>query len=168
VARRRRSPHLSVPRHRYPCRREHSTTSYLLDSQYSFSMVNWSSAETVAKCATIFSNLGHVCAGAYTLDIFVAFLDYDWAIITRKRPWKHTMVVSTIFRLSYYGSILTDFVIVVLLVQIHHASRHHRHAYCSQHDLPYQLPGPLHLQPILRKRCHRHCLNIVDVSTRFG
>jgi hypothetical protein len=56
-------------------------------------MVDWKDMTTIAKCATIFSNLGHVCAGAYTLDICVAFLDYDWAIITRKRPWKHTMIL---------------------------------------------------------------------------
>jgi hypothetical protein len=56
-------------------------------------MVNWQDPDVVQKCATIFSNLGHVCAGAYTFDIFVAFVDYDWAIITRKRPWRHTMIL---------------------------------------------------------------------------
>lgn len=56
-------------------------------------MVDWTDPLVIQKCATIFSNLGHVCAGAYTFDIFVAFIDYDWAIITRKRPWKHTMIL---------------------------------------------------------------------------
>jgi hypothetical protein len=56
-------------------------------------MVNWQDPLIIQKCAAIFSNLGHVCAGAYTLDIFVAFIDYDWAIITRKRPWRHTMIL---------------------------------------------------------------------------
>lgn len=58
-------------------------------------MVNWSDPSVIMKCATIFGNLGHVCAGAYSLDICVAFVDYDWAIITRKRPWRHTMIVRT-------------------------------------------------------------------------
>lgn len=56
-------------------------------------MVNWSDPTVIQKCATIFSNLGHVCAGAYTLDICVAFLDYDWVILTRQRPWRHTMIL---------------------------------------------------------------------------
>lgn len=56
-------------------------------------MVDWTDPLIIQKCAVIFSNLGHVCAGAYTFDIFVAFLDYDWAIITRKRPWRHTMIL---------------------------------------------------------------------------
>lgn len=69
-------------------------------------MVNWSDPTVIAKCGTIFSNLGHVCAGAYTLDICVAFLDYDWAIITRRRPWKHTMILYFLCKYTMFFAII--------------------------------------------------------------
>jgi hypothetical protein len=69
-------------------------------------MVNWQDPVVIQKCAIIFSNLGHVCAGAYTFDIFVAFIDYDWAIITRKRPWRHTMILYFLCKYTMLLSII--------------------------------------------------------------
>ncbi|KAG8829906.1 hypothetical protein FRC18_008887 [Serendipita sp. 400] len=69
-------------------------------------MVNWSDPAVVQKCAVIFSNLGHVCAGAYVFDICVAFIDYDWAIITRKRPWKHTMLLYFLCKYTMFFAII--------------------------------------------------------------
>lgn len=69
-------------------------------------MVDWKDPVIIAKCGAIFSNLGHVCAGAYTLDIFVAFIDYDWAIITRKRPWRHTMILYFLCKYTMLLSII--------------------------------------------------------------
>lgn len=69
-------------------------------------MVNWTDPLVIAKCATIFSNLAHVCAGAYTLDICVAFVDYDWAIISRKRPWRHTMILYFLCKYTMLFSII--------------------------------------------------------------
>jgi hypothetical protein len=69
-------------------------------------MVNWQDPSVITKCAVIFGNLGHVCAGAYVLDICVAFLDYDWAIITRKRPWRHTMILYFLCKYTMFFAII--------------------------------------------------------------
>jgi len=69
-------------------------------------MVDWKDPSVIGKCATIFGNLGHVCAGAYALDICVAFVDYDWAIITRKRPWRHTMILYFLCKYTMFFAVI--------------------------------------------------------------
>jgi hypothetical protein len=57
-------------------------------------MVDWKDPAVLAKCAFLFVNLSHVTAGAYTMEVLRTGV-YDYEIVTRKRPWKWTMLAST-------------------------------------------------------------------------
>ena len=57
-------------------------------------MVDWRDPAVLAKCVSLFANLSHVTSGAYTVEILRTIV-YDYEIVTRKRPWKWTMLAST-------------------------------------------------------------------------
>jgi len=59
-------------------------------------MVDWKDPEVLAKCASLFNNLGHVTSGAYGAEVLHTGV-YDYEIVTRKRPWKWTMLASTCY-----------------------------------------------------------------------
>ena len=88
--------HSSFPLDCTPSRRPLLSSSIALHSLILFFliMVDWKDPAVVAKCASLFANLSHVTAGAYTVEVLRTSV-YDYEIVTRKRPWKWTMPAST-------------------------------------------------------------------------
>lgn len=56
-------------------------------------MADWKDPAVLVKCASLLANLSYVSSGAYTAEVIYTSV-YDYEIVTRKRPWKWTMLVS--------------------------------------------------------------------------
>lgn len=57
-------------------------------------MDDWKNPAILAKCASLLANVSFATSGAYTTEMLYTIV-YDYEIVTRRRPWKWTMLAST-------------------------------------------------------------------------
>ncbi|KAI0061738.1 hypothetical protein BV25DRAFT_744076 [Artomyces pyxidatus] len=62
-------------------------------------MVNWHFPALIAKDYLVVVKLDHVLGGVYIWE-YVTSLDYEWSVLTGKRPYRWTVCVYTLCRLS--------------------------------------------------------------------
>lgn len=98
-------------------------------------MADWKDPEVLVKCAALLANLSYVSSGAYTAEVIHTSV-YDYEIVTRKRPWKWTMLVSTRYPSMLYRRAEGRIRIALLYCQMGRVLLHHSFARRPLHRLP--------------------------------
>ncbi|KAI0270471.1 hypothetical protein BC834DRAFT_861584 [Gloeopeniophorella convolvens] len=72
-------------------------------------MVDWNNPQTILAESLSLVKLIHVVDGIYIWEYFTQ-LWFEWEIATRRRPWKWTMLVYIITRLSALGGVCAELI----------------------------------------------------------